>query len=77
MPHAGLRDLVSMTVYLTDPRFMDRFLSIRQEILAGNLATSTMICIDKLYEPEMMVEISAVARSRFRQWNPRMNLPLQ
>ena len=58
---AGLGDLVSMTVYLTDPRLMDRFLSLRQEILAGNFATSTMICIDKLYEPEMMVEISAIA----------------
>lgn len=58
---AGLSDLVAMTVYLTDPRFMDPFLKLRQEILAGSFATSTLVCIDKLYEPQMLVEISAIA----------------
>lgn len=58
---AGLEDIVSMTVYLTDPRLMDRFLALRSEILGGSFSTSTMVCIDKLYEPEMLVEISAIA----------------
>jgi len=58
---ADRRDLVAMSVYLTDPRLMDRFLDLRQEILGGNFATSTMVCIDKLYEPEMLIEISAIA----------------
>lgn len=60
---AELTDLVSMTVYLTDPRFMEPFLALRTEILAGSYATSSMICVDKLYEPELLVEISAVALS--------------
>lgn len=58
---AGLSDLVAMTVYLTDPRLMDPFLKLRQEILAGSFATSTLVSIDKLYEPHMLVEISAIA----------------
>jgi enamine deaminase RidA (YjgF/YER057c/UK114 family) len=58
---ASLGDLVAMTVYLTDPRLMAQFLDLRQEILGGNFATSTMIAVDKLYEPEMLVEISGIA----------------
>ncbi|HEX2031576.1 MAG TPA: RidA family protein [Actinomycetota bacterium] len=58
---ADLKDLVAMTVYLTDPRYMDEFLELRKEILDGNYATSTMITVDKLYDPKMLIEISAIA----------------
>lgn len=58
---AAFDSIVSMTVYLTDPRLMDRFLALRSKILEGNFSASTMVCIDKLYEPEMLVEISAIA----------------
>lgn len=58
---ASLNDLVAMTVYLTDPRLMAQFLDLRQEILGGNFSTSTMIAVDKLYEPEMLIEISGIA----------------
>jgi enamine deaminase RidA (YjgF/YER057c/UK114 family) len=58
---ASLDDMVAMTVYLTDPRLMAQFLDLRQEILGGNFSTSTMIAVDKLYEPEMLIEISAIA----------------
>jgi 2-iminobutanoate/2-iminopropanoate deaminase len=58
---AGLGDLVAMTVYLTDPGLMDPFLELRQQILGGDFATSTMVSIDKLYEPQLLVEISAIA----------------
>lgn len=58
---ADLKDLVATTTYLTDARLMDRFLELRQEILGGSFATSTMICIDKLYDPELLIEISAIA----------------
>ena len=50
-----------MTVYLTDPRYMDEFLELRKEILDGSYATSTMITVDKLYDPKMLIEISAIA----------------
>ena len=58
---ADLKDIVQMTVYLTDPRYMDEFLELRKEILGGEFATSAMITIDKLYDPKMHVEISAIA----------------
>jgi 2-iminobutanoate/2-iminopropanoate deaminase len=58
---ADLKDLVSMTVFLTDARYMREFLDLRKEILAGNYATSALITIDKLYDPTMLVEIQAIA----------------
>lgn len=58
---ADLKDMVAMTVYLTDARLMEQFLDLRKEILGDSFATSTMISVDKLYEPEMLVEISAIA----------------
>jgi len=58
---ADLEDLVSMTVYLTDPRHMEPFIVARREILQGSLPTSTMVAVDKLYAPDMLVEISAIA----------------
>lgn len=58
---ATLEDLVSVTVHLTDARRMDEFLAIRSDVLKGNFATSTMVAVDKLYEPEMLIEITAIA----------------
>jgi enamine deaminase RidA (YjgF/YER057c/UK114 family) len=58
---ADLQDLVSMTVYLTDPRYMEPFIETRREILTDNFPSSTMIAVDKLYAPDMLVEISAIA----------------
>jgi enamine deaminase RidA (YjgF/YER057c/UK114 family) len=58
---ADLEDLVSMTVYLTDPRHMEPFIEARREILQGSFPTSTMVAVDKLYAPGMLVEISAIA----------------
>jgi 2-iminobutanoate/2-iminopropanoate deaminase len=58
---ADLKDIVSMTVYLTDPRYMDEFLRIRGEVLGTTFAASAMIGIATLYHPAMLVEIQAVA----------------
>ena len=58
---ADLQDLVSMTVYLTDPRYMEPFIETRREILTDNFPSSTMIAVDKLYAPDMLVEISTIA----------------
>jgi len=58
---ADLEDLVSMTVYLTDPRHMEPFIEVRRDILKDHFPTSTMISVDKLNAPDMLVEISAIA----------------
>jgi len=58
---ADLKDLVSMTVFVTDARYMGEFLELRKEILAGTYATSALIAVDKLIAPTMLVEIQAIA----------------
>ncbi len=58
---AGLKDLVSMTVFLTDARYGPEFTRLRQEILAGDYATSALITVDKLNDPKLLVEIQAIA----------------
>lgn len=58
---ADLKDLVTTTTYLTDARLMDEFLELRQEILAESFATSSLIGVDKLFHPELYVEISGIA----------------
>jgi len=58
---ADLGDLVSMTVYVTDIANGPEFLRLRKEILAGNFATSSLIGINELFHPDLLVEISAIA----------------
>jgi len=58
---SDLDELVAMTVYLTDPRLMERFIETRREIFGESLATSTMVVVDKLNDPAMLVEVSAIA----------------
>ena len=58
---ADLRDLVAMTVFLTDARYGGDFLRLRREIMAGEYATSALITVDKLYDPRLLVEIQGIA----------------
>jgi len=48
---ADLRDLVAMTVFLTDARYGPEFVRLRREILGGDYATSALITVDHLYDP--------------------------
>ncbi|MDO5638955.1 MAG: RidA family protein [Neisseria sp.] len=57
-----MSDVVSVTVYLTDPRQLEALQPIREEFWAdGNFPTSTTITVSNLPLPEMMLEISAIA----------------
>ncbi len=58
---ASLDDLVTMTVFITDPRYGDDFVRLRGEILKRDFPASALISIDHLARPEMMLEIQAVA----------------
>lgn len=58
----GLKDVVTITVYLTDPRLIDPLMPIRREFFPeGNFPASTTITVHSLPAVGMMLEISAVA----------------
>ena len=54
-------DMVTMTVFLTDPRNHRRFTELRREILGENFPASASIAISHLANPNALIEIQAVA----------------
>lgn len=58
----GLKDVVAITVYLTDPRLIDPLIPIRKEFFPdGKFPSSTTITVHSLPSVGMMLEISAIA----------------
>src|ERR1051325_7500161 len=58
---AKLSDMVTMTVFITDPRLGDRFVQLRKEIFGDNFPASALITVAGLARPEMLVEVQGVA----------------
>ena len=58
---AKLADMVTMTVFITDPRLGDRFVQLRKEIFGDNFPASALITVAGLARPEMLVEVQGVA----------------
>lgn len=56
-----LSDMVTMTVFITDPRYGDRFVQLRTEIFGDNFPASALITIAGLARPGMLVEIQGIA----------------
>ena len=56
-----LSDIVTMTVFITDPRNHRRFTELRREILGENFPASASIAISHLANPNALLEIQAVA----------------
>jgi 2-iminobutanoate/2-iminopropanoate deaminase len=57
-----LADIVTMTVFITDPRHNTRFVELRGAFFPdGDYPASTLVTVASLNRPEMMVEINAVA----------------
>jgi enamine deaminase RidA (YjgF/YER057c/UK114 family) len=56
-----LSDIVNMTVFITDDRYDRRFLEMRKETFGDNFPASAMINIRSLAQPELLIEIQAVA----------------
>jgi 2-iminobutanoate/2-iminopropanoate deaminase len=56
-----LSDIVTMTVFLTDPRNHKRFTDLRREILGKDFPASAAIYISHLASPYALLEIQAVA----------------
>jgi 2-iminobutanoate/2-iminopropanoate deaminase len=57
----GLRDMVTMTVFIDDPRNGDRFTEIRKEILREDFPASALITVTAFARPEILIEIQGVA----------------
>jgi len=57
----SLSDLVTMTVFITDPRFGDRFVELRKEILGDDFPASALISVAGLARPGLLVEVQGVA----------------
>ncbi len=58
----GAEHLVKLVVYLTDPRGIEDYRAARQEVIGDDvLPPSTLLIIDGLAQPEMLVEIEAWA----------------
>jgi enamine deaminase RidA (YjgF/YER057c/UK114 family) len=58
----NLSDIVTMTVFIIDARYGDRFTEIRKETFpAGNYPASALITVAGFARPSMMVEIQCVA----------------
>ena len=58
---ASLADMVTMTVFITDARFGDRFTELRQEIFGDDFPASALITCAGLARPGLLVEVQGVA----------------
>lgn len=56
-----LAHLVTMTVFVTDMRYGDRFIEIRKKILSRDFPASALIGVKELAVPGMLIEIQAIA----------------
>lgn len=56
-----LGDMVTMTVFITDARWGDRFTALRIEIFGDNFPASALITVAGLARPELLVEVQGIA----------------
>ena len=56
-----LDDIVTMTVFITDPRYGDEFVAIRKKYFRRGFPGSALITVHSLARPEMLVEVQAIA----------------
>ena len=55
-------DLVKLVVYLTDPRLIEDYRAARNKLLGADVrSASTLLVIDGLAQPDMLIEVEAWA----------------
>ncbi|HYM31900.1 MAG TPA: RidA family protein [Candidatus Cybelea sp.] len=57
----GIRDVVKVTAFLTDSRFVVPYRSARDRFQAGHKPASTLLIVQALAMPEWLVEVEAIA----------------
>jgi 2-iminobutanoate/2-iminopropanoate deaminase len=58
---AKLSDMVTMTVFLTDARYIKRLTELRGELFGKDFPASAAITVTGFAEPEMMIEVQGIA----------------
>lgn len=58
---ARLQDMVTMTVFIIDTRFGDRFVELRKDYFPEGFPASALITVAGFAHPDMMVEIQGIA----------------
>jgi 2-iminobutanoate/2-iminopropanoate deaminase len=56
-----LSDIVTMTVFITDSRWGDRFTQLRKEIFRDDFPASALVTVAGLARPELLVEVQGIA----------------
>ena len=56
-----LQNLVKVTVFVTDMRHFDAISEVRRRYFIGDLPASTIVEVNKLAQPDLMIEIEGVA----------------
>jgi enamine deaminase RidA (YjgF/YER057c/UK114 family) len=58
----SLANMVTMTVFINDPRYGDRFVEMRRDFFSGgNYPASALITVQHFARPGMLIEIQGVA----------------
>jgi enamine deaminase RidA (YjgF/YER057c/UK114 family) len=57
----SLADMVTMTVFITDARYGDRFTQLRKEIFGADFPASALITVAGLARPDLLVEVQGTA----------------
>ena len=57
----SLKDMVTMTAFITDARNGDRFVALRKEILKECFPASALITVTGLAVPGLLVEVQGIA----------------
>lgn len=55
-------DLVKLTIFLTDPRFVDAYRVARKKVLGDDIKpASTLLVVDGLASPDLLIEVEGMA----------------
>ena len=60
---ATLRDMVTMTVFLSDARYTTRMTELRSELFGKDFPASAAITAQGFAQPEVMIEVQGIAVS--------------
>ena len=58
---AGVEDIASVTVFVTDISQFAAVQEVRQEYFSGELPASTLVEVSRLAHPDLLIEINAIA----------------
>ena len=58
---AKLRDMVTMTVFLSDARYTTRMTELRTELFGSDFPASAAITVQGFAQAEMMIEVQRIA----------------